>query len=48
MNTSTSKVGENAHKITKLIILTKGFSRAWSTTKKLKFTMEEVARKNDN
>ncbi len=46
MKTSTSEVEKNAPKITKLIILTKGFSQAWSAMKRLRFMVEEVVGKS--
>ncbi len=46
MKTSTSKMEESASKITKLIILTKGFSQAWSVMKRLRFIVEEVVGKS--
>jgi hypothetical protein len=49
IRTSTSKVGENAHKITKSITLTKRglkvFANVISCKKKLRFMVEEAARK---
>jgi hypothetical protein len=48
MKTSTFKVGENAHKITKSIILIKQglrVSQAWSAVRKLRFMVKETIRK---
>jgi hypothetical protein len=45
MKTTTSKVGESAHKITKSIILIKRglkVSRVWSAVKRLKFMVKET------